>query len=327
MGRSGSPHLGETRGVRLPPQGHPARFLHSGVQIRFQARGVDPPACGGPDLCAAKTAVQDERDDFVDLDLEHLGHLRGREHADVTTGVFGHAPIIGVHGPGNARARRLWKTHTVPCGLRHDVGMNRPRRPAPRAFRTDLRFLIGIALILASIVGVWLVVQSARHSDPIFAAARTLVEGQEVTAADLRVVEVTLGAAHESYVAPGLLEPGAVLRRTVAEGELLPRDAVTDAGTPTTATVVVESFSDVPASVAAGSIVEVWVAPVSEGGSFDTPRILVPRATVVSVDREGGVLGQAGSSLEIVIDRADTAQTLAAVSDGSALSVVPAGAP
>lgn len=196
-------------------------------------------------------------------------------------------------------------------------------RPAPRAFWADARFLLGIALIIASVAGVWLVVASARQTAPVFAAARTIVPGQTVTADDLRVVDVALGSAGETYVSPASLQPGVIATRTILEGELVPQAAVDDADAATTTTIVIRTSGDVSASVAAGSVVEVWAAPAEDGGSFGEPRILVPSATVVSVTRDDAVVSGTDVSLEIVIPRADVAESLAALADGANMSVVP----
>lgn len=196
-------------------------------------------------------------------------------------------------------------------------------RPRPRAFWSDARFLIGIALIVASIAGVWAVVASARQTAPVFAAVRTLVPGEVVAAEDLRVVEVALGQVGDSYAAPGVLEPGAVAVRTIGEGELVPLSSLGGVDAVRTTTVVLQSAGDVPAAVGSGSVVEVWAAPQLERGVFDTPSILVPTATVLSVTREDAVMGTSGAALELVIERSDVAVVLAAVAAGSSLSVVP----
>ncbi|MEI2268999.1 SAF domain-containing protein [Microbacterium sp. No. 7] len=196
-------------------------------------------------------------------------------------------------------------------------------RPAPRAFWADARFLLGIALIIASVAGVWLVVASARQTGPVFAAARTIVPGQTVTADDLRVVDVALGSAGETYVSPASLQPGVIATRTILEGELVPQAAVDDADAATTTTIVIRTSGDVSASVVAGSVVEVWAAPAEDGGTFGEPRILVPSATVVSVTRDDAVVSGTDVSLEIVIPRADVAESLAALADGANMSVVP----
>jgi len=91
-----------------------------------------------------------------------------------------------------------------------------------------------------------------------------------------------------------------------------------------TTSVVLRSAVDVPGSVGAGSVVEVWAAPLIERGSYDVPRILVADATVVSVTRDETMIGGGSAALEVVIPRADVASTLAAMSDQSALSIVPA---
>jgi len=200
-----------------------------------------------------------------------------------------------------------------------------PVRPRPRAFWTDVRFLVGIALIVVSVVGVWFVVAAARQTVPVFAAARTIVTGETVAAADLQVVEVALGHLEDSYASPATFEPGTIATRTISRGELVPRSSMGAAESARTATVVLHSAIDVPAAVTSGSTVEVWMAPQLERGVFDTPRILVPAATVISVARDESMIGSLGAAVELVIDRADVAAALGAAADGSSLSIVPTG--
>lgn len=196
-------------------------------------------------------------------------------------------------------------------------------RSRPRAFWSDVRFLLGIALVIASIAGVWLVVSANRQTEPVLAASRTILPGQQLAPADLQVIEVSLGRAGDAYATPGTLTPGAVATRVIPAGELVPRAAMADAGATATTSVVVRSTTDVPASVGTGSEVELWSAPALERGVFDEPRILVPTATVVSVRRDDSMIGTSGTALEVVIDRADVAAVLSAISDGAALSAVP----
>lgn len=196
-------------------------------------------------------------------------------------------------------------------------------RPRPRAFWSDARFLLGVVLIAASIAGVWLIVTAARQTTPVFAAAHTIVPGEAVAADDLRVVEVALGQTGEAYAAPATLQPGMIAVRTVEAGELVPLSAVGDPARAATTTIGLRSAGDVPAAVTTGTVVEVWAAPQVERGEYDTPRILVASATVVTVTRDDSMMGTAGTALELVIDRTDVAATLAAVADGARLSVVP----
>lgn len=196
-------------------------------------------------------------------------------------------------------------------------------RPRPRAFWADIRFLLGIALIVVSVLGVWFVVAAARQTAPVFAASRTLVAGEALSASDLRVMDVALGQAETIYASPATLQPGAVVTRTIPAGELVPRDAVGDATRLRTTTVVVRSATQVPAAVEAGSSVEVWAAPQRERGVYDTPRILVAAATVVQVSADDSMIGTAGTAVELVIERAAVADTLAAIAGGASISIVP----
>lgn len=195
--------------------------------------------------------------------------------------------------------------------------------PRGRGLRADVRLLVGVALIALSIAGVWFVVDAAQRTVPVLAADRTIAQGEAVTPSDVRVVEVALGQLGDAYIASGELVGGAVATRTIEAGELVPASALADAAEARTTRVVVESASDVPRSIEAGSVVEVWEAPLLDRGLFDTPRILVADATVVSVARDESMMGGGTAALELVIARSDVAATLAALSGGSALSVVP----
>lgn len=186
-----------------------------------------------------------------------------------------------------------------------------------------MRLLLGVLLVVASVAGVWFVVTAARQTAPAYAAVDTIVEGQPITADDLRVVDVALGQVSGAYLTPALLADGLIATRTVAAGELVPQAAVGAAAGSRTTSVVLRSTVDVPASVEPGSIVEVWAAPQVERGVYDTPRILVADAAVVEVTRDESMMGGAEAALEVVIARADVADVLAALADGDAISVVP----
>lgn len=196
------------------------------------------------------------------------------------------------------------------------------RRPR-RAFWGDARFFLGVLLIVASVAGVWFVVSAGRETSPAYAAAHALVPGQPITSADLRTVEVGLGTVGAAYIPATQAMDGLVATRAIAAGELIPAAAVGAASDARTTRVVLRSAIDVPASAQTGTTVEVWAAPLVESGRYDQPRILVADATVVSVDRDGSMIGGGAASLELVIPRADVAAVLAATADEALISVVP----
>lgn len=216
----------------------------------------------------------------------------------------------------DAAGLRIWATM-------EGMTATEPARQPRRAFWGDARFLLGILLVVASVAGVWLVVAAARQTEPVYAAARTIVPGEPITTGDLRVVDVALGTVAGTYLTPDDLAAAAIATRTIQAGELVPASSVGDVEASRTTSVVVRSAVDVPASVKAGAVVEVWEAPLLERGEYDAPRVLLADATVVSVTRDESMIGGGAATLEIVIPRGEVAAALAAMAGGSALSVVP----
>ncbi|WP_149084950.1 MULTISPECIES: SAF domain-containing protein [Microbacterium] len=196
-----------------------------------------------------------------------------------------------------------------------------------RRLRGDLRFVVGIALVVASIAGVWYVVTASDQASPVLQARRTIARGEILSPADFQAVDVSLGPVAEDYLGPAQLEAGQIAARTLTKGELVPRAAATAAEDGTTTTVVVESSVGIPEDVETGTEVEIWQAPLREDGrTYDDPRILVGDVVVRAVLEPEGLLADGAAELEIVIERSDVPAVLAAVTGGAALSVVPVGA-
>jgi hypothetical protein len=182
--------------------------------------------------------------------------------------------------------------------------------------------VLGILLIGASVGGVWMVIASARQTQPVYTAAHVIPAGAPVAAEDLLVVEVSLGHTAGAYLTPDGLEAGAVATRTIAEGELIPASAIGGASATDTTSVVLRT-GEVSASVERGASVEIWAAPLIERGRYEDPRVLVVDATVISVTRDESLMGGGAAALEVSVPRTEVAATLAAVAEGAALSIVP----
>ncbi|WP_460800537.1 CpaB family protein [Microbacterium sp. GXF6406] len=198
---------------------------------------------------------------------------------------------------------------------------------AHRAFWGDIRFLIGLALVILSILGVWLIVSSARQTAPVLQANRTIAAGEPLLSEDFSVVEVALGTLIEDYLAPHDLSAGTIAARTVIAKELVPLSAVADATSLRTTNIVVESSVRLPVGVDVGTHLELWHSPAAERGeSLEAPRILAADVIVASIPEEDGMLAQRSTAVELVIERADVAAVLAAIDSGASLSVVPLGA-
>ncbi|MCD2499782.1 MULTISPECIES: hypothetical protein [Microbacterium] len=191
-------------------------------------------------------------------------------------------------------------------------------------FFSDARFFIGIALVAASVAAVWGVVSAARTTVAVATAAGTLLPGQTLGPDDLQSTEVMLGTTSEHYILASEVPPGSVITRVVAPGELVPRDALAPEGSAQLTTVVIRSAVEVASGVRTGSTVDVWMDGSGESDA-PTPRVLVSGAVVVSVRADDSMVRTASALIELVVPRDAVPDVLAAISSGSALSVISAG--
>lgn len=195
-----------------------------------------------------------------------------------------------------------------------------------RRFVFDPRFLVGVALVVASVAGVWWVVSAADKTVPVYAARATLPEGGTLRAGDLAVVRVRLGDAARLYERPTPQGVGkAVLARTVAAGELLPVAALRKGQDADTTTVVVPARAPLPRSVAVGERADLWSAQRLERDGFGPPAVLVPGAVVVAVSESTGLAADRSTvSVELRVPARAVAPVLAALAGGDSVSVLPA---
>lgn len=203
--------------------------------------------------------------------------------------------------------------------------MTTPTRSS-RSFWSDARFFIGVAVVIVCVLSVWFIVHSSRETAPALQSTRTIVAGEVLTGGDFRVVQVGLGSVTSEYLSPEQLSGGVVAARTIASGELLAHTATAPAESLRTTTVVLTSVLGASESLTPGTPVQLWFAPpLADSRGFEAARVLVSDATVAAVTQASGMLATSGTTLELVIDRRDVAAVLTAVTDGSALSVVPRG--
>jgi hypothetical protein len=212
----------------------------------------------------------------------------------------------------------------------------------------DPRFAIGLILVVVSVLGVVGLVNAANASIDVLAARSTLTPGERVHSSDLVPTSVRVSHTSTLYLsASDVPAAGLIVTRAVAAGELVPDSAVgSEAGAELTS-VVVSVNTALPASVAPGSRVDLWAAmqggsdlpsgqgtdadgtePVNGGaGSFGPPTVLVSSAIVVRLIDQKQLVASTGSSVELLVPKADTASVLDAIANGAVLSVVPVDLP
>lgn len=192
-----------------------------------------------------------------------------------------------------------------------------------RRFWFDPRFAVGILLIAASVVGVSALLAVQNRSAEVYVARTTLVAGDTVSSGDIALVNVRVPDAGR-YLAEGELRAGAVVRRSVPQGELVPSSAVTARTQAGLTSVVVKAAGPVAAAVTAGATADVWAAHAVGDKNYRPPAVLVSDAVVVSVAHDDALVADRGSvSVELRVPAGRVASVLQAIADGQVISVVP----
>ena len=205
--------------------------------------------------------------------------------------------------------------------------------PSPAARRTarpswrDPRLLVGLVLVAGSVLAGAQLVGSADDTVAVWSVRGDLVAGTPVAARDLEPAQVRF--ASEELAArylPAVDAPvGMVLRRDVAAGELLPRDALGRAGgEPLAQLPVTVASAAVPAGLRPGEVVDVWVTPPAEGSERRQAVRVLEQVRVVAVPDGSGALGPASTRQVLVGVPADErllADALAGLADGGAVLV------
>lgn len=208
----------------------------------------------------------------------------------------------------------------------HDDAVRRLRRPTWR----DPRLGVGVLLVAASVaLGTW-AVRDAADTVEVYATREAVTPGQSLDASALVVQEVRLGAQESLYLrADADLPEGAVAVRTVGAGELVPRSALGLSDDVDARPVVVPLDASVPADLAAGSVVDLWLAPpppvsgLGEDGPAEPSLLAADLVVSDVVEDESMFTGGTGVSVELLVPRLDLPQVLAALPGDGHLVVVP----
>lgn len=163
--------------------------------------------------------------------------------------------------------------------------------PAQRASKPgwrDPRLWIGVAIVAVSVVAGSRLLSAADNTTAVLVVEGDLSPGDSITDADVtsRDVRFTDDADRDRYLlASEPLPAGSRMTRAIADGELLPRSALgTSLETGVIEVPINVDSGQVPPSVGAGSIVNVWVAGeagVGDGAAEIPEAVLVLDGVVV----------------------------------------------
>ena len=145
-----------------------------------------------------------------------------------------------------------------------------PAVRAPTPGWRDPRLWVGLLIVALSVVAGARLVGAADDTVPVWAASSDLGAGDTLRADDLVATRVRFAEAdrlHDYFTVDDELPADLELIRGVAAGELLPRAAVGASGRSRMLQLpIAVEAEQVPPSVAAGSVVDVYLVPASGTG-------------------------------------------------------------
>lgn len=223
-------------------------------------------------------------------------------------------------------------TSTLGSGFRSSRNSTAPVPPAQRTTKPgwrDPRLWTGVLLIATSVVVGARIMSAADETTAVWAVEGDLLPGDAVLAEDLtaRSVRFVDAADREHYLlAKDGLPPDVRLTRAIGAGELLPRSALgTSLETGVIEVPITVEPGQVPPSVGAGSIVNVWVTGESFGGesldgSEPAPEavVVLEEVVVIEAPRPADAFGASGERQLVIGVPADQAPELAAALSAAA---------
>ena len=172
-----------------------------------------------------------------------------------------------------------------------------------RLTRTS-RTLVGLVLIVASIVGVTLVVRSAAPGNRIVMAAAFLPAGTIITAESLREGRISPTPPGSVLVAEDVI--GRVAGVDIGDGEFISARML-EAIPESRVRVSVPLGITPPTTIARGSVIELWAVDADE---ISPPVAVARNATVLAVVESG--LG-GGTALTLLVTAFDVDRVLSAI--------------
>lgn len=202
--------------------------------------------------------------------------------------------------------------------------MTKPGTSTRRRFWVDPRFLVGVVLVVASVVGMVTIVVRAERTTTVYAATDALIVGDRIHSADLTRLKVRLDGASGLYLTPARVPAeGVLVTRTVVAGELVPASAVGAVDGELVTSLVVTLRGLLSESVTAGSVVDVWAAPQEGNARYAPPGIIVAGATVVRIVEKSGMLATTEAPMvEILVPKSAVSTVLEAIANTDAVSLV-----
>jgi hypothetical protein len=185
-----------------------------------------------------------------------------------------------------------------------------------------MRFLAGIAIVVAPIfIGARVLASADRYAE-VYVARQPLVPGEHLGAEDLMVGRVRFDGQGARYIAAGRVPVGYVVTRFIGAGELVPLTAVNGQTSTAMATRLVTlpvGTGHAPTSLSRGELVDVYVTPKSSSSAQTpaAPRLVIAAAPVDSVTTSGALASSGTISVVLAVPLTRVIAAVDAIESGT----------
>ena len=195
---------------------------------------------------------------------------------------------------------------------------------AIKSFRLDNRrrtLILAIGLLLAAILVAGALLQQSRSTKMYLVANRDLAAGTQLSAQDVRLAELNLGAEAKVYLTQ--FRVGTVLASSVISGELIPVRATTTSLAPETKPVRITPTDPVSSRIRVGSRVQLWFVPKPLNSETAANAIQLLSNTEVLAIHKGEVsMGRAIDDFELAVPTQNLTAIITAIASAGYVSVV-----
>lgn len=191
--------------------------------------------------------------------------------------------------------------------------------------KSPFSIAISAVVVLGSVVGAWLFIESSRTTEVFLVTRQELASGVPLELESLDQVELSLFGLAGAYLRPESLLEGAYLQRPIGSGEAIPLSAITTQDQNNWSNLVLTPQVPVSSQVGVGSRVSIWASPMLEFQSYGEPALLAVDVEVVAIiEPEGGFAGQQ-NSLELRVPTDSIQYLLGAISSQSLIALTSTG--
>lgn len=150
---------------------------------------------------------------------------------------------------------------------------------------------------------------------------QTLAVGSSLDGQTYKSVRANLGNLSSMYL-PANSKPAGFATQALPAGMLVPLTAIAPSSPGTVVRLVITTKTALQTGLHAGSKIQIWSAQKLADNQFDTPKRIVPEATLAKVIKQTGVFAGQNQEIEVLMTPANAPAVMAALASNSPVFVV-----